>query len=194
MATVHVTDSARGRDRVMLGAYLYRLIGAALLDPSVYEGIEVDRHANIQALTTVLLSSVAAGIGAAGWYGARPAALMLVAVVAVACWMAWAMLTFQIGTRVLPTRDTRATLGELLRTIGFAAAPGLMQVFAILPRMTTPVFIATWLWMFAAMVIAVQHALDYPRTRRAVAVCALAAGLVLVLAFGIGVVFGPSVS
>jgi hypothetical protein len=178
----------------MLGAYLYRLIAAALLDPSVYEGIEVDRHANAQAVATVLLSSLAAGIGAGGWYGPRPVTLMLVALIAMACWVAWAMLTFQIGTRMLPTRDTQATLGELLRTIGFAAAPGLLQVFAVLPRMTVPVFVATWLWMFAAMVIAVQHALDYPRTRRAVAVCALAAGLVLVLAVGLGVLLAPTVS
>ena len=176
------------------GVYLYRLVGAALLDASIYEGVEVDRRANVQALTTVLLSSVAAGIGASGWYGPRPLILLLVVLIAIACWVAWAMLTFQVGTRMLPARETQVTLGELLRTIGFAAAPGILQVFAILPRMTTPIFVATWLWMFAAMVIAVQHALDYPTTRRAVAVCALAAGLVLVVAIGFGVLFGPKVS
>jgi hypothetical protein len=100
---------------------------------------------------------------------------------------------FHIGTRILPAPQTRVTLGELLRTTGFAAAPGMLQVFAAFPGMTMPVYVMTWLWMLAAMVVAVQHALDYERTRRAVAVCVIAASLALLLAFGFGVLWGPAV-
>ena len=177
-----------------MSLFLYRLMGAAMLDAGMYEGIEADRHITMQAMATVLLSSLAAGIGATGWFGVHFPTLAGVSAVALVTWVAWAMLMFQIGTRLLPEPQTSVTVGELLRTTGFAAAPGLLFVFATLPRMALPVFVGVTLWMFAAMVIAVQHALDYPRTRRAVAVCALAAGLVLVLAVGLGVLLAPTVS
>jgi hypothetical protein len=81
-----------------------------------------------------------------------------------------------------------------MRTIGFAAAPGLLQVFAAFPRVTIPVFVMSWLWMFLATVVAVRHALDYDSMGRTLVVCALAAAIPLVMAAVIGVIFGPAVS
>jgi hypothetical protein len=177
-----------------VGLYLYRLMGAAMLDAAMYEGIEADTHTNGQAALTVVLASVAAGVGAGGLYGVRGSTFVEVTLLALVTWVAWAVLMFHIGTRLLPESDTRATLGELLRTTGFAAAPGLLQVFGLLPKMAIPVFTATILWMIAAMVIGVRHALDYDSTWRAIAVCLVAGTLSLVLAFVLGVVFGPTVS
>lgn len=165
-----------------------------MLDAGMYEGIEADRHVTTQALATVLLSSIAAGIGATGWFGVHVSTLALVSLVALVTWVAWAVLIFHIGTRLLPGPETAVTLGELLRTTGFAAAPGLLFLFATLPRMTVPVFAAGMLWMFVAMVIGVRHALDYDNTGRALAVCGLAAGLSLAMAIVIGLLFGPTVS
>src|SRR5262245_43161000 len=111
-----------------MALFAYRLFGAAMLDPGVYEGIEHDRAATRQALATVLLSSLATGIGVAGWRGPSPTLLLAVTAFALLTWVVWAMLMFQIGARLLPGRDTETSLDELLRTIGFAAAPGLFQV------------------------------------------------------------------
>lgn len=177
-----------------MGLFAYRVIGAALLDAGMYESIEADRRSIRQAFVVVLLSSLAAGIGAAGWRGPDPAALAIVAIIALTTWVAWAFLVFQIGGRLLATPATETSPAELMRTIGFAAAPGLLQVLAVLPRMTAPVFVLAWLWTFAATVVAVKHALDYTSTARAVIVCALAAGLSVGAAFVIGLVFGPTVS
>ena len=174
--------------------YLYRLIGAAMLDRGMYEGIEADTRATRQAALTVLLASVAAGLGAGGVWTPEPSRFALVSVTALITWLAWAMMTFQIGTWVLPGRQTASSFGELLRTIGFAAAPGLFQVFAALPGMAVPVFVATAVWMFVAMVVGVRHALDYPRTGRALAVCGLAAGLVLAFVLIFGLLFGPALA
>jgi hypothetical protein len=174
--------------------FLYRLIGAAMLDRSMYEGIEADRSVTGQAAAAVLFSSLAAGFGAGGWLSGDLRMFAVVSALALVTWVAWAVLMHQIGTRMLPEPQTRATLGELLRTVGFAAAPGLFQVFAIFPVVTIPVFVATVTWMFVAMVIAVRHALDYTSSWRALAVCGIAFALVLVIAFVIGVVFGPTVS
>ena len=177
-----------------MGLYFYRLIGAATLDASMYEGIEADRSVIGQAALTVLLSSLATGLGATAWFGFKPAMLVVVAGLALVTWIAWAVLMFQIGSRVLPERETNTDLSELLRTIGFAAAPGILQVFGLITVMATPVFVVTTLWMFAAMVIAVRHALDYHSTGRALAVCAIAASLCLALAVSLGLLFSRPAS
>jgi hypothetical protein len=179
-----------------MGLFLYRLIGASVLDGGMYEGIEADRtrKTTMQAVATVVLSSLAAGFGAGNHLGGRVGAFAAITGLALVTWIAWSMLMFQIGTRLLPESETRADLPELLRTVGFAAAPGLLQVFAVLPRMTLPVFAATGLWMFAAMVVAVRHALDYSSVRRALAVCGVAALLSVGLALIVAMLFELGVS
>jgi hypothetical protein len=85
----------------------------------------------------------------------------------------WAFLTYLIGTRLLPEPQTRADVGELLRTIGFSSSPGLIRVLGIIPFMRGFVFLLAAAWMLAAMVIAVRQALDYQSTLRAVGVCVI---------------------
>jgi hypothetical protein len=85
----------------------------------------------------------------------------------------WAFLTYYIGTRLLPEPRTRADYGQLLRTIGFASAPGLIRVVGIIPGLGAIVFAVAGVWMLIAMVIAVRQALDYTSTWRAVGVCAI---------------------
>ena len=169
-----------------MGTLAYRAIGAALLDHATYEGIEADRTATIQALTVVVLASLAAGVGASGLEGPRPSTLVMFTLLALATWIAWAVLILEVGGRHLRQRDTRVDLGELLRTVGFAASPGLLQVFGLIPEARPFVFAASWLWMFAAMVVAVRHALDLATTARAVFVCTVALALVLGTALVIG--------
>jgi hypothetical protein len=89
-------------------------------------------------------------------------------------------LVAEIGRRLLPETQTRTSFAELLRTIGFAATPGLFQIFAAMPSLTAPVFGVTAVRMLVAMVIAVRQALDYRDTARALAVCAVGWTLALV--------------
>jgi len=176
-----------------VGTFIYRIVGATLLDGSVYEDVEADRRAVVQATTVVLLASLAPVVGLSGIFGFQSDALLRVAALSIVTWVAWAVLIFQIGTRLFPEPQTRTSLGELLRTTGFAAAPGLLQVFAMLPGMMMPVFVGTWIWMIAAMVVGVKHALDYASTRRALLVCLTAAGLAGAMATIFGAFFGPTV-
>jgi len=173
------------------GTYLYRLVGAAALDRGTYEGIEADRRpiVTLEALATVVLASLAAGFGAMGIFGRQLSVFGLVTGVALVMWFSWADLMLQIGTRALAEPDTHADLGELLRTIGFASAPGFLQAFGVLPAITKPLFVITGIWMLVAMVVAVRQALDFHTTRRAVAVCGLAGMLSLLLAFALAVLF-----
>jgi hypothetical protein len=170
-----------------MGLYVYRMLGAAVLDAGMYEGIENDRRTTVQAVLTVVLASLAAGVGAGEILGTRAVTLATITALALITWCAWAMLILQIGTRALPGPATQADWGQLLRTTGFAASPGLLQIFGLMGQARGWVFAMTGIWMFAAMVVGVKHALDYESGFRALLVCAIAIALIAVLAFGISV-------
>src|SRR5215831_17260357 len=125
MATTTATNS-----------FLQRLIGAAALDVAIYEEVEADPGATGQALIIVVLSSVAAGLGAGGLGETTPARVAFVTLVALIAWAAWALVTFEIGARILPEPQTRVDVGQLLRTTGFASTPGVLRVFGVLPGVT----------------------------------------------------------
>src|SRR6185503_14398277 len=94
--------------------FLQRLIGAMALDPAIYEEVEADRSATAQAFVVVIASSVAAGIGARGLGDSVNAGtIAFVVVLSLLVWAAWALLTFEVGVRVLPGRETRSSVGEL---------------------------------------------------------------------------------
>jgi len=169
--------------------FRHRLMGASVLDVGTYEEVEADRSATTQAFLVVLASSLATGIGASGFMApGRPivTGIFVWSAIALLAWAAWALLVFEVGGRLLPEPQTRVDVGELMRTIGFSAAPGMLRVFGVMPQVTLPVFVLTTLWMLVAMVVAVRQALDYSSTARAIGVCALG----LALALGVVFVFG----
>ena len=59
--------------------------------------------------------------------------MVFISAVSLLAWAAWALLTYQIGVRLMPEADTQSDVGELLRTIGFSAAPGMLRIFGIVP-------------------------------------------------------------
>ena len=146
-----------------------RMIRAAKLDVNLYEEVEADKGAMRQAMGVVILSSVAAGIGSIGTTGIK--GLVLGTIVALAGWFIWAFLTYYIGTRLLPEPQTKADVGELLRTIGFSSSPGVLRVLGIIPMLGNILNFIIGIWMLVAMIIAVRQALDYKSTWRAVGVC-----------------------
>ena len=152
-----------------MASFTDRMIRAAKLDAALYEEVEADESAMGQAMGVVILSSVAAGIGAINVTGIS--GLILGTVVALIGWLIWAFLTYYIGTRLLPEPQTKADYGELLRTIGFSSSPGVLRVLAIIPGLGAILNFIVGIWMLVAMVIAVRQALDYDSTWRAVGVC-----------------------
>lgn len=174
--------------------FLQRIIGAAALDSAIYEEVEADRTATGQAFAIVVLSSVAAGIGARGFGDMPVDGLVFFSALALIAWATWALLTFEIGGRLMPDPQTRVDVGELLRTIGFATAPGLLYALGVMPAVAVPVFVVTSAWILLATIVAVRQALDYQSTGRAVAVCVLGWTLAIAVAIVLGIAFGPTVS
>ena len=171
-----------------------RIIGAMALDSVMYEEVEADATATSQAMLVVVLSSLSAGIGARGFGAESLPGILFISALALAAWAAWALITFEIGSRLMPEPATRADVGQLLRTIGFAAAPGMLRIFGVVPGATVAAFAITAVWMLAAMIVAVRQALDYESTARAIAVCIVGWTLAFGLAAILGLVFGPTLS
>lgn len=175
------------------GAYFRRLMGAAALDAATYEEVESDETATNQAFATVILSGLAGGIGATG-FGGTLSGVGFMASMGVLTWGIWAVITYQIGVRAMPRPETGSTVGELLRTIGFATAPGCVLILGVVPGVTIPVFALTAIWLLAAMTVAVRQALDLESTARALAVSGIALALVGGIAVALGLLFGPSLA
>lgn len=158
-----------------------RMIRAAKLDVHLYEEVEADQTAMPQAVATVAISSLAAGIGSLGALGLS--GLLVGVIAALVGWFIWAFLTYFIGTKLLPEPGTKADLGELMRTIGFSSAPGVLRVLGFVPVVGVIIVLGASIWMLVAMIIAVRQALDYRSTWRSVGVC-LIGWIVQVVLFG----------
>jgi hypothetical protein len=173
--------------------YVDRLIGACRLDAAIFEEVELDRRALPQAALTVILVGVAAGVGAtapSGSLGPLPGTIAAALVV----WTSWALVVFGLGV-AMAEPSTRTDPGELARTLGFSAAPGL----ALLPLACLRAPWQWWValaivlaWMTAAMVVAVRQALDFSTTWRAAVVCLAGTALVVSLVVLFGLAFGPA--
>lgn len=174
-----------------MATFTQRMLGAAKLDADTYEEVEHDTGSMGQAAGVVVLSSLAAGIGsivhAGFWSG-----FVLGTVAALIGWVIWAALTWLIGTKLLPESTTEADVGQLMRTIGFAASPGILRIGGIIPGIGPLIVLVASLWMLAAMVVAVRAALDYTSTWRAIGVCAIGwLVLIAVQALLFGLTGGP---
>ncbi len=175
-----------------MASFTDRMIGAARLEVRTYEEVEADTSATSQAMGVVLLSSLAGGIGSVGLGAGGLGGVVAGGVGALIGWVAWAFLTYIIGTRLLPEPQTRADMGEMMRTLGFAQSPGLLRVFGSIPGVGPFVLAIVSIWMLVAMVIAVRQALDYTSIGRAVGVC-LVGWVVAVVITVIFVGFGSAV-
>jgi hypothetical protein len=165
-----------------------RMLGAAKLDPATYEEVEADATATPQAMLVVVLANLAAGVGVLREVGLG--GLLVATLVSLIGWYVWAFVTYFVGTRFLAGPKTEADMGQLLRTIGFSASPGLIRVLGIIPGVNAVVTFIAAVWMLVAMVIAVRQALDYDSTGRAVAVCLVGFVCYIVVGIVLGTMLG----
>ena len=173
----------------MNSIFINRIIRACKLDISLYEEVEADETATLQAASVVVLSSIAAGVGAISLGASN---FLMAPLLSLVSWYIWAYLIYFIGAKLFPEPNTEADHGQLLRTIGFSSAPGLIRVFGFTPELMSITFLGSGIWMLVAMVIAVRQALDYESTWRAIGVVVIgflvqAMALIMLLR-----IFGPA--
>jgi hypothetical protein len=154
-----------------------RMIGAARLDSATYEEVESDYGATGQAAIVVVLVAIASAIGGAAAGGTGVLGGILTAIVG---WLLWAGITYLIGDKLL---GGTASWGELLRTLGFAQAPGVLLVLAIIPVLGWAVQFVVGIWLLVAGIVAIRQALDFS-TGKAI-LTAIIGWIPLVIARGI---------
>ena len=140
-----------------------RMVRAARLETSLYNEVEADLSATSQALTVVVVTALAGGIGVAlgQAFAGRPTGVvggLIGGVLAeLVGWLVWSYVMYLVGTRVF--RGT-ATYGELLRTLGFANSPGVLLILRFIPVIGGLVALIVGIWRIVAGFIAVREALD----------------------------------
>jgi hypothetical protein len=174
-----------------------RVIGALQLQTTTFEDVEHDPTATTQAAIVVGAAAISGALASLRYGGAALVGIVMTAIMAIIGWAVGSLVLWLIGTRVLPGRNTEADYGQLLRTVGFAQAPGLFGIVAIVPILGWFVRLAIVIWSLVAGIIAVRQALDYEGTMRAVIVCVIAWVIMFVatlvagsLAFGATMVAG----
>ena len=119
----------------------------------------------------MVLSSLAAGVGAIHLGASN---LLLAPLLSLVSWYVWAYIIYIVGVKMFPDPQTKSNHGELLRTIGFSTAPGIIRIFGFTPTLMTVTYIGSAFWMLACMVVAVKSALDYKSMWKAFGVVVLA--------------------
>lgn len=151
-------------------AFGERIVAALKLDATLYEEVEHDPEALGQAAGVVAMAAVATAIGAAGISGM--AATLGGLVSAFVTWVVWTTLVWLVGVKLL---DHSSDFEQLLRTLGFVAAPQLLYVLSLIPIGLWQALIAIVVAVMTliAFVRAVRQALDVD-TGRAIGVAILA--------------------
>ena len=161
-----------------------RIIGVLRLDAATYEEIEADESATTQAAIVVAVVAIVGGLIGAGIGSALGAnfigSFIRQLITAFVAWFVWAAVTYFVGTSLF---NGKSTMGEMLRVLGFAQAPGILVIIPICGA-----FVG-WLWTLACSFIAIRQGLDLDNTK-ALLTAIIALIVVIVINIVIGLILG----
>jgi len=149
-----------------------RMIGAMQADVKTFTEIESDPNAMGQAVTVIVIAAVASLIG--NFFRAGLIAGIGGLIGSLIGYALFSLMVFLIGTKLMPEPATKADFSETFRVVGFAAAPGVFNVLAIIPFIGPLIGLVVAIWSLVIGVIAVREVLDYSNTGRAIIVSILA--------------------
>ena len=170
----------------MIQIFLNRVLRAIKIDPDLYDEVENDKKATVQAGAVVVLSSLAAGIGALQLGVTN---FFVAPLLSLVMWYIWSFIIYFVGTKLFSVTKLKTNQGKILRGIGFSTAPGLIRIFGITPELMTVTFVGSAFWMLACMVVGVRAALDYNSLWRALGVVVVAWIFQAILLFAILILF-----
>ncbi|MBN1262706.1 MAG: YIP1 family protein [Anaerolineae bacterium] len=139
-----------------------RIIGVFKLDKQVFAEIEHDESATTQAAIVVAIVAALSVIGtvlsslltlARGGEGVGSMLLSVVVtfVITFVNWFIWSAVTYFVGTKIF---KGEADLGEMLRVIGFAYAPRMLQIIPCIGGLIGAI------WALVASYFAIKEGLD----------------------------------
>jgi len=157
-------------------SFVSKAVRAAKLDANLYKEVKADRKTSWQAFLVVMLASLAmsTGIGIAGWFALAGEwsiwGLVAGLLGSVIVWFVWSFFAYLIGITVFRGSETSASIGALLRTIGFSGSPGVLGIFIFIPVAGGIISLGASAWALVAGVVAVKQSLELT-TGRAIVTC-----------------------
>ncbi len=138
---------------------LKRISRALRLEPAFYR----EAADNPQYTTEAVVIAIVAGvIGAGGYYFNNPNGLVAFILQAanniVIGWLVWALIAYFIGTR---NYRGRSTYVEVLRVLGYACAPRVLELLAFIPCAGMGFTFLAWLLSIAAGVYAIRESMEF---------------------------------
>lgn len=167
---------------------------AITLDSEFYEEVEAEKQSIRQATFIVLLVCLAGGLGtflrdvvigeetlavASFWVTVDLVEPMII-------WLFGSAFAYMVGATFFKGPETETDYPEVLRTTGFAFAPGLLRIFAFVSpaKLGLAITLAGDFWMLVCGIVAVRQALDFT-TARAIGTFGVAYGLMWLLLTGL---------
>lgn len=167
-----MVSQAGGMD---LNSLMQRLRRLATLDTSVFEEVRTDVNSTIPALVVAVAATFISGIGGWLWWSFNDVpdkgkiflqSFIFGSILAIVLWAIWIAVTYVLLTQVF---RARADINELIRVMGFAAAPLALSVLIFIPGLDFGIGLAAVALFFGTTTIAVQSATDAPAGRVLVA-------------------------
>jgi hypothetical protein len=140
-----------------------RMIRAFRGEVALFEEVEHDANATVEALIVVAIASVSLGIGSALGAAAmgRPSAgvvgLVVGVINALVGWAVFSGVAYFIGTKLF---HADATWEEVLRTLGYAYSPMVVGIVAVIPILGGLIVLIAALWTLYLSFVAIRSALD----------------------------------
>jgi hypothetical protein len=184
-------DQARGMDA---NALMQRIRRLATLDTSVFDEVRTDTASTIPALVVAAVSTFLFGLGGFLWWMLNGPdirgfestsdiflkSFIFGSIISLILYGVWIGITYALLGQVF---RARADLNELVRVMGFAAAPLAIGVIMFIPQLEFAIGLTVVALLFGSTLIAVMGATDAPAGRALAANAAGFAVWALVLSF-----------
>ncbi len=140
-----------------MSSFKNRIIGVLSVDSSVFEEVEHDESSLGQAALVVAVASALSAVGGGVLGGSLTTGFVSILVWGFVSWALFAAITYVIGARIF---HGDATLGQMLRAIGFAFAPSAFYILTFIPFVGIAIYLLATAWLYFTIFIAVRAGLD----------------------------------
>jgi hypothetical protein len=155
-----------------VNSLMQRLRRLATLDTSVFDEVRTDTNATVPAIVVVVVSTLLFALGGWLWwvladipeFADRPStgevfitSVILGSIISLVLWAVWVGVSYVALTQLF---RARADINELVRVMGFAAAPLGLGFIMFIPALDFGLGLAALALFFGLTVLAVQSATD----------------------------------
>ena len=162
-------------DDATLRLLVSRMVRAAKLQRAVYAEVAADITATRQAVGVVVITALAAFISDQigppdlSWLGFPADAdgessfgillLIIGPIMAIVAWLAWSVVAWYVGTRMIAQDRQDVQFLEVARAIGFAQTPSVLGVTLFIPVLGLIIQVGVFFWVLATGFVAIRESM-----------------------------------